>query len=188
VPPSFRAASEFPVASGTSTEYVQFEGTHIFAQKDGADTRLELQQSGGNVTIGSMNITLDSPKLTVARDTGLITNDYLQFEDVLIHDTANAWLGLYSDSIGNVASGITFAEYGVTTWKWGMYTRTTDNVGDFVITFGADENPTANEVMFQIDRDGTTKVQVLEITGADVAERFPTVGKVEPGTTRKSPA
>ncbi len=182
VPPSFRAVSEYPIANnGTSTEYVQFEGTSIQATKDGADTRLEFQSGGGNVTIGSMNVALDSPKLTVARNSGLLTNDYLAFEDVLIHDTGNAWLGLYSDSVGNVASGITFAEYGVNTWKWGMYTRTTDNVGDFVITFGSDANPTANEKLFSILRDGTTQVKVLEITGADVAERFPTNGKVEPG-------
>ena len=182
VPASFRAVSEYPTASGDSTEYIQFEGTEVSAIKDGANATLKLQQSGGQVRIGSMNITVDSPKLTVSRDSSLITNDNLAFEEVLIHDTGNAWLGLYSDSIGNVGSGITFAEYDlVNTHKWGMYARTTDNVGDLVITYGTDANPTANEKMLQIDRDGTTKVKVLEILGADVAERFPTTDAVEPG-------
>lgn len=182
IPASFRAVSEFPVASGTSTEYIQFEGTEVSAIKDGANATLKLQQSGGQVRIGSLNITVDDPKLTVSRNSSLITNDDLQFEDVLIHDTGNAWLGLYSDSLGNVGSGITFAESDlVNTHKWGMYARTTDNVGDLVITYGTDVNPTANEKMLQIDRDGTTKVKVLEILGADVAERFPTTEKVQPG-------
>jgi hypothetical protein len=129
-----------------------------------------------------MNISVDSPKLTVSRNSSLITNDDLAFEEVMIHDTGNAWLGLYSDSLGNVGSGITFAEYDlVNTHKWGMYARTTDNVGDLVITYGTDANPTANEKMLQIDRDGTTKVKVLEILGADLAERFPTTDTVEPG-------
>ncbi len=183
VPPSFRAVSEYPLqAGGTSTEYIEFKGTDINAIKDGANTTMALQQSGGQVRIGSMNIALDSPKLTVSRNTSLITNSNLAFEEVLIHDTGNAWLGLYSDSIGNVGSGITFAEYDlVSQHKWAMYARTTDNVGDFVITYGTDANPTANEKMLQIDRDGTTKVKVLEILGADVAERFPCSESVEPG-------
>lgn len=182
VPASLRVVSEYPIQpSGTSTEYIEFKGVDIAATKDGGNTRMNLQQGGGGVAIGSMNIALDSPVLTVARNTSLMTNNDLQFEDLVIHDTGNAWLGLYSDSVGNVGSGITFAEYGVTDYKWGMYARTTDNVGDFVITFGTDVNPTANEKFFQIDRDGTTKVKVLEILGADVAERFPTTDKVEAG-------
>jgi hypothetical protein len=135
------------------------------------------------MVVGNMGLLLDSPTLTVSRTAGLIGNDNTQFEEVMIHDTANAWLGLYSDSVGNVGSGITFAEYGATQYKWGMYARTTENVGDFVVTFGTDVNPTVNEKMLQIDRDGTTKVKVLEILGADVAERFPITdaGVVRPG-------
>jgi hypothetical protein len=179
-PAGLRVASEFPSGtSGTSTEYIQFEGNEIIAKKDNAFSTLELQKGGGQVNIG--NLLVDSPKLTVSRDFQFVSDDDLQFEDVLIHDPANAWLGLYSDSLGNVGSGITFCEYGATRYKWGMYARTTDNVGDFVVTFGTDVNPTANEKMFQIDRDGTTKVKVLEILGADVAERFPTTDKVEAG-------
>jgi hypothetical protein len=173
IPPSFRAVSEYPTASSSSTEYIQFEGNRVKAIKDGDEATLRLQPVGGEVVIGNMNLLLDSPTLTVSRTTGLLSNDNLQFEDVLIHDTGNAWLGLYSDSVGNVGSGITFAEYGATQYKWGLYARTTENVGDFVITFGTDVNPTANEKLFQVDRDGTTKVKVLEILGADVAERFP---------------
>lgn len=182
VPPSFRAVSEYPLqAGGTSTEYIQFQGNNVVAIKDGANAMLKIQESGGAVRIGSLNITVDDPKLIVSRNSALFTNSDLQFEDMLIHDSGNAWLGLYSDNVGNVGSGITFCEYGLTRYKWGMYARTTDNVGDFVITFGTDVNPTANEKMFQIDRDGTTKVKVLEILGADVAERFPTSDAVEPG-------
>lgn len=181
VPPAgLRVASEFPSGvSGTSTEYIEFEGNEISAVKDSVLSTLELQKAGGQVNIGSLLV--DTPKLTVSQTAGLISNSNLQFEDVLIHDTGNAWLGLYSDGVGNVGSGLTFAEYGVTQYKWGMYARTTDNVGDLVITFGTDTNPTANEKMLQIDRDGTTKVKVLEILGADVAERFPTTDVVEPG-------
>lgn len=183
VPPSFRAVSEFPLqAGGSSTEYIQFEGNRMFAIKDGADAMLKLQESGGPVRIGSLNAGVGDPRLIVSRNSALFTDNDLQFEDMLIHDSGNAWLGLYSDSVGNVGSGITFAEYGVTRYKWGMYARTTDNVGDFVVTFGTDVNPTANEKLFQIGRDGTTKVKVLEITGADVAERFPCSEPVEAGS------
>jgi hypothetical protein len=105
---------------------------------------------------------------------------------MVIDDSANAWLGLYSDDTGNVGSGIVLAENapgaGVDNLKkWAIYARTTTNVGDLVVTYGTNTNPTSNEVMLQVDRDGTTKVKVLEVLGADVAERFPCSEGVEPG-------
>ena len=180
VPPiGLRVTSEFPSGTGTSTEYIQFEGTEVTAIKDNANATLEMQKDGGRVHIGNLAVT--SPKLTVSRDFQFLADSNLTSEDVLIHDTGTAWLGLYSDNIGGVGPGITLGEYGATNYKWGIYARTTDNVGDLNITFGTDNSPTANEKMLQIDRDGTTKVKVLEILGADVSERFPMSSCVEAG-------
>ncbi len=36
--------------------------------------------------------------------------------------------------------------------------------------------------VFQVKNDGTTRVSVLEVTGADLAERFPSTESTEPGT------
>lgn len=131
-------------------------------------------RGGGRVGIGTINpgtahLWIESSSITGFDD------DQINFEDLIIEDAGLAWLGLYSDDVGNVGSGIVLAEYANDNdvKKWAMYARTTANVGDFVITYGEDDNPTANEKMLQVLRDGTTKVKVLEILGADVAERFP---------------
>ncbi|MGE3181432.1 MAG: hypothetical protein AB7N71_07370 [Phycisphaerae bacterium] len=145
---------------------------HINRQTNGD---ISMVRGGGAVGIGTQPFTGAHLEVENTSITGFSSAN-VQFDDVIIEDEANAFLGLYSDDQGNVGSGIVFGEIGTGAnpdHKWAMYTRTTDNVGDLVITYGTDVNPTANEKMFQVHRDGTTQVKVLEILGADVAERFP---------------
>lgn len=185
-PPNvLRLTGVYPGTLGDITAFLDLKGTQIHAVENNVFKTLALQPDGGSVGIG-LTSTSDT-KLHVSRSVAGVYNSDLSFEDVMIEDAGNAWLGLYSDNVGNVGSGITFGEKvpfaggGDNLLKWGIYARTTDNVGDLVVTFGNDPNPTANEKMLQIDRDGTTKVKVLEILGADMAERFPTTDSVEPG-------
>ncbi len=178
-PNALRVTSEYPSTIANTVEFVDIKGNEIHAVQDDQFSSLELQPDGGDVVVGTGKLT--DAKLSVGRSSAGVFNSDLQFEEVVIQDSANAWLGLYSDDVGNVGSGITFGEKGGNVKKWAMYARTTQNVGDLVITYGTDTNPTANEKMLQIDRDGTTKVKVIEILGADVAERFPCSEPVEPG-------
>lgn len=183
-PNSLRITSEFPATVGNTTEFIDFKGNQVHAVENSAYSTLALQVDGGEVGIGLTNA---SAPLHVRDGSAGFFNSDLQFEDAIIEDDGNAWLGLYSDNVGNVGSGITLAEKTPNAagagalHKWGIYARTTANVGDLVITYGSDANPTSNEKMLQIDRDGTTKVKVLEILGADVAERFPCSEAVAPG-------
>ncbi len=179
---TLRVTSEFPSTISNTTEFMDFAGNQIIAVKDNVFSTLKLQPNSGEVAIG--NGSLSAAKLTVTRAAvSNLFNSDLSLDDVVIQDADNAWLGLYSDPTGNVGSGITFGESsGIAAEpKWAIYARTSDNVGDLNITFGTDTNPTSNEKMLQVDRDGTTKVKVLEILGADVSERFPTSDCVEPG-------
>lgn len=179
---TLRITSEYPSTIANTTEYMDFKGNQIHAKQDNNPSTLELQPDNGEVAIGPG--LLSDAKLTITRTAvpNLFNSD-LSLDDVVIQDAANAWLGLYSDPSGNVGSGITFGESSGSAAepKWAIYARTSDNVGDLNITFGTGTNPTNNEKMLQIDRDGTTKVKVLEILGADVSERFPMKGCVEPG-------
>ncbi len=170
---------------------LDFEGGQINSRNldDGGGSTLHLNwATNGNVTLahggGDVGVGFNSAftKLHVRNGavTGFDSSD-LNSDDVAI-ESPNAWLGLYSDDEGGAGSGIVLAEVdGSITNKWSIYRRTTGNVGDLNFTYGSDTNPTANEKILQLLPDGTTKVQVLEITGADVAERFPVNDTNTPG-------
>lgn len=172
---------------------MEFSGTTIncFDEANNTGEALHLNySSNGDVTLawGGGNVGVGTPfpmrqfHVEAGSLIGFESTD-IDSDDVIVED-ANAWLGIYSDNAGGAGSGIVLGEVnpagGVD--KWAIYRRTNSNVGDLVITHGSNPNPTANEVMFQVLPDGTTKVQILEITGADVAERFPCSESVEPGS------
>jgi hypothetical protein len=180
-PITFRALGAYPATLGTTTEFIDMRGRELVAIQNNVYTTLHLQPDGGQVSVGPGIIS--DARLSVVRDMpAALFNSDLSEDDVVIADSGSAWLGLYSDNVGNVGSGITLGEAGTGAEpKWAIYARTSNNVGDLNITFGTSLSPTANEKILQLDRDGTTKVKVLEIMGADVSERFPMTECVEPG-------
>jgi len=165
---------------------LDFEGTSVHAVNvdNSTYTTLALNPNGGSVGVGVTSAT-GSARLHVRSSDIVMFDTDFSAEDVIIEDAGQAWLGLYSDNVGGVGSGITFAEKesgsGTAPTKWAIFARTQGNVGDLVFTRGTNANPGANEIMMQLLTDGTTKVQILEITGADIAERFAVTDRVEPG-------
>jgi hypothetical protein len=134
--------------------------------------------SGGDVGIGD-----NSPqaRLHVTNNNLFSATTLTNGEDLLIEDDGAAWIGLYSDDdAGGIVGGIAMVDVDNGN-KWAMYRRPTSNVGDLVFTYGNDVNPGANTTIMRLKADGTTVVDVLEVTGADVAERFPVSEKIEPG-------
>jgi len=103
-----------------------------------------------------------SAKLHIRKSDAGFDDDDLSSEDVIIEDAGNAWLGLYSDNVGAVVSGITFAEKNPNSadapTKWAIFARTESNVGDLVFTHGDNTNPGANDVMMRIEKDATVVI------------------------------
>lgn len=215
---------------------------------------------GGQVGIGD---TAPHAKLHVTDGNLFTSPSCTSGEDILIEDSGAAWVGLYSDdTAGGIGGGVSMVEVdssGTLANKWAIYRRTSSNVGDLVVTYGANCNPGANAKMMQVTQDaellvggtavadaggagsiklldgsettvtlsgdadlplialmgpeisgvfiqaqsegglikmnspteqgtislrawdGVVSAKVVEITGADVAERFPTSETVEPG-------
>jgi hypothetical protein len=141
----------------------------------GSDGDVQMVRGGGDVGIGGV------PQTKLHVYNGQVgAGGLLSGEDLLVEDDGAAWIGLYSDDDGGIVGGVAMVDVDNGN-KWAMYRRTTSNVGDLVFTYGTDVNPGANEKILQLKPDGTTAVKVLEITGADVAERFPMTDTVEPG-------
>ncbi len=142
-----------------------------------------LNPTGGGVKVGNDGPIHDDVTLHVQTSDFSVSSSDIQDEDIIVEDN-NAWLGLYSDDGGGIASGITLGEKqagGSTPLKRAIYARTAHNAGDLNITYGTNQNPGGNEQMLQISPEGHTKVKVLEIEGMDVAERFPVSDSAEPG-------
>ncbi len=114
-------------------------------------------------------------------DIGDVSGNLASFENDIVLEDELPWIAMVADDVGNTGAGISFGEFGGANDKWAIYRQTSGNVGSLKITYGTNVNATMNDLKFQILPDGTTKVQVLEITGADVAERFAVSEPVEPG-------
>ncbi len=101
-------------------------------------------------------------------------------DDLVVEDT-DAVLGLYSNTGGNWASAITMAQVdgnGALVDKWSIANTT---AGEMRFLYGTDPGHAANPWIMRLHPDGRTIVRVLEITGADLAERFPATEQGEPG-------
>lgn len=183
-PVVLRLFSEYDVGQRRRLDFAgtRIQAVDVDAGGVGVFTTLALNPANGGVAIGKTSTALGVKLHVVAADVGNLEYDD-QREDVIIEDAADAWLGLYSDDIGSVGSGITFAEKTSSgeTLKWAIYARTASNGGNLMIKYGTEDNPTHNTWMLQIKPDGTTKVKVLEISGADIAERFPATEQGQPG-------
>ncbi len=129
-------------------------------------------------------------------------------ESVVV-ESSDAVLGLYSDPGGSRGSALVLGEFnaGILVDKWALV-RNTSQVGSAItFRYGSSANYAANSTMMAIDSDGdayftgrlgvgtsnpqttlhvdgNARVDVLEVMGADLAERFPTAcgGVFEPGT------
>lgn len=99
----------------------------------------------------------------------------------MVVEAKDAAIELFSNGGGNWGSAITFGEVvgGALVNKWAIARRTGE--GELRITHGSDPGHANNPWMLRIHPDGTTKVKVLEITGADLAEKFPTSEPAQPG-------
>ncbi len=130
--------------------------------------------------------------------------------DDIIAEDSDAVLGLYSDEGGSRGSAIVLGEIagGALTDKWGIGRNTSTGGGALYIKYGPSADYSSNPTFFALETDGdayflagrlgvgtsnpqttldvngTARCDVLEIVGADVAERFPTTDAddAEPGT------
>jgi hypothetical protein len=139
-----------------------------------------------------------------------MTADAIVNDDIVV-ETSDAVLGLYSSTGGTRGSAVVLGEMsgGALTNKWAMGRNTSGGGGSLWFRYGANPNYASNPYLFGIQTDGdvivapggrlgvgtespavalhvngAARVDILEIVGADLAERFPVAGDevIEPGT------
>lgn len=114
----------------------------------------------GSVFIGPFSLNVETGKLNVATDSSSIDHPTLRLHE-----------------LGNDGPRIEFTNSANTARKWHIW-------GYIGSTQAADRlnfwNSAAGDIL-SLRGDGTVSVNVLEITGADLAEKFPTTDTVEPG-------
>lgn len=141
---------------------------------------------------GDVGIGTSAPgrKLHVTDESIGLNDNHLWDTDVAVIEDFDAVLGLYSDAGGNWGSGIVLGQVNTGTGelsdKWAIIRRTTASGGGLQFRYGSDRQHTSesNPSMLTLRTDGRVAVQVLEIQGADLAERFPVSEPdfIEPGT------
>ncbi len=185
------------VEHGPSGYQLAMDGTRLQARRGGSASTLRLNPTGnGDITMleaaaGRVGIGLPQPLAPVH-----IRNSTIELEsgavaphaDVVIEDT-DAVLALYSNDGPNWASAIVLGQIDdsvsppVLKNKWSIAMRTG---GELRFLYGDETQPghSAGTAVLRLTPNGTTKVKVLEILGADIAEKFPTSESdaVEPGT------
>ena len=164
-------------------------------------TRFLISTSTGNVGIGSP-VTPQATLHVMTESLGLAAGP-VYLDDVVVEDT-DAVVGLYSTDVGTRGSNISLAEVdgaGALVDKWAIGRNTSSSGSALYVKYGANANYSNNATQMVIESDGdvgigtsspaaklhvngTARVNVLEVMGADVAERFPTTScdPVEPGT------
>jgi hypothetical protein len=139
--------------------------------------------------VGNIGIGTDTPlrALHVRQSSiGDLAAADLTDEDVVIEDNAEAWLGIYSSEAGSVGSGVALGQRGPLAAdddKWTMYRRSTDNGASLLFKYTTGTaSPTSGDAALELTTSNVARIRVLELLGADVAERFPVSEEVEPGT------
>lgn len=164
-------------------------------------TRFLISTATGNVGIGSP--VAPQSTLHVMTDSLGLPAGPLYEDDIVVEDT-DAVVGLYSSNVGTRGSNISLAEVdgsGALVDKWAIGRNTTGSGSALYVKYGTSANYSTNATQMVIESDGdvgigtsspaaklhvngTARVNILEVMGADVAERFPisTCEPVEPGT------
>lgn len=121
--------------------------------------------------------TLHVQSSALAAPIGPLEADDLAHDDIVVEDT-DAVLGLYSNSGGLGASRIHLGRFkdGEMKEKWTILHRVAG-----ALRFNHWDPVNGTEEVLRLQGNGTTRVKVLEIVGADVAERFPASEELEPG-------
>ncbi|MDX2201011.1 MAG: hypothetical protein SF069_18805 [Phycisphaerae bacterium] len=175
--------TDYNTGISTGTHRLTLGNRRILAETNGSASDLVLNDAGGDVAIGHADA-ISRLHVTGTNLFGTTTADVTHNDEIFIED-ADAWITLCSDASGNFGSGISLTELnGGTTTKWGIY-RATGSHGDpnaLMFSYGSNGATTSNDVKLEVLTDGTTRVKVLEITGADLAEKFPTTESAVPGT------
>jgi hypothetical protein len=150
-----------------------------------------------------------APMHMSSADIGLSSSHFTSLMDFAI-ESSDATIGLFSSDAGTYGSVITFDELsgGALVDKWSIG-RTTSNTGaasTLFFKYGSNPTQSANpsrlvlapngdvgigvsvpQARFHVDGDaridGNARVDVLEVVGADLAEKFPTIDgvEIEPG-------
>ena len=135
------------------------DDNHVgFWGEAGAGWHLLMNTVNGNVGIGRWTLLVETAKLNV------FTDSNIDHATLRLHETAADFARLEFTNTN-------------TARKWHIAGFVGSAVTDDRLNFW---NSQAGDIM-SIRGDGTVSVKVLEITGADLAEKFPTTDIVEPG-------
>jgi hypothetical protein len=207
----FRAGGSLPITAGHDGAHIlRDEGSklHLSTEpiKNAAfvDPQLTLS-ADGLMGLGEVNpmTALHVRTSDLSLGATSMTNDDISVE------AADAVLGLYSSNSGSRGSAIAMGEIigGILVDKWGIGRNTSGSGSAMFIKYGPSPDYSANPTIMAFDTDGdvylpngrlgvgtsnpqraidvvgTIRASVVEVTGADLAERFPTTGDVsaEPG-------
>lgn len=127
----------------------------------------------GHLHVQEDNLGVDYSMLAQGSDPDLIE---------AIIEGKDAYLELFSNGGGAGGSGITLGEVvdGSLVDKWSIHRRT-NPTSSLQFKYGANPAPGDNDWIMILRPDGTTRVKVLEIDGADLAEKFPSSEATKPG-------
>ncbi|MCA9304523.1 MAG: hypothetical protein KC996_10410 [Phycisphaerales bacterium] len=171
------------------------------------DTYMKITDTGRIGIGGELN-----PQATLhvqSQDLGVTSGTSFEHDDLVIED-GDASLGVYSDSGGTRGSGIVLGEVnnGILADKWAIGRNTTNAGSVLTFRFGNATNWAVNPSLFNIETngdvsvspggrlgvgttnpevalhvEGNARVNVLEVMGADLAEKFPAADNAvhEPG-------
>lgn len=131
-----------------------------FWGQGGARWHLMMNVATGSVFIGPFSLNVETGKLNVATDSNSIGHPTLRLHE-----------------LGNDGPRIEFTNSANTARKWHIWGYIGSTQAADCLNFW---NSAAGDIL-SLRGDGTVSVNVLEITGADLAEKFPTTDTVEPG-------
>ena len=150
---------------GPNNSHIHFGTTgDWYIRSASTNGKVVMQDTGGNVGIGT---TSPDSKLHVTSAGGIGihaqgTASGLGGEALRAENSSPAGIGIFSHTNSSDANVVV----------------TNEGTGDLIRGFSG---VGGSNLAFQVRNDGTTSVPMLEIRGADVAERFPVSDKVEPG-------
>ncbi len=172
------------IEHGPSGNQLAFDGNELQARSGGSASALRLNAGGGNVGIGEP--TPLAPLHVRTAGISLGAGAMSSHLDILVEDT-DALLGLYSNSGGVGGSSVVLGQVGSTgsfVDKWVIHKRTGGELRFLYNDTDAATHDADTDWIVRMVPNGRLICRILEITGADVAEKFPTSepDQIEPGT------